>query len=157
MQTQLLSWDAFRAVVRRLQCCGAHAERPSWEEQTGLSDSQITAFRRDLKALADKIDRVNKVFAIGPANYFTVALECGTISEEEEPDFLTRKTIFLGLPNVLRMYEAYLSSFSSLMRQEFGPKRLDFLRFLTIQLVAYVERCTGKPHYEDLTCLLQGG
>jgi len=55
----------------------------------------------------------------------------------------------------MKMYSFHLERFSEFSRSIF--KRRRFMHFETLRLLLYVKESTDRPHYEDLSTLLNAG
>jgi len=141
-------------------CDVAHRAKRKWTKSTtgspnppmvNLTESELRKLPSALTRLAIKVEQANHAYAVGPANFFRVAkLNPGTESRSRVP-----ARIYEALPNVMRCYAADLRMYSQWMRSQFGPKKIDLLRFCLVNMVAYVKSKTGSPNYAAVTHLLK--
>ena len=59
------------------------------------------------------------------------------------------------LPEIMRVYARHLEQFSEWTRRLL--KHFTFSHLETLQLLVYVEKCTGSPRYEEISNLLRDG
>lgn len=76
------------------------------------------------------------------------------------PDRLRRgwvqqAAVYRTTPKLLRLLAGHLRVAEEWLQEYFGPRKIDTFRSSVIQLLQYVDTCTGSPHYEEVSELLE--
>jgi hypothetical protein len=132
-------------------CEVAYWPKRSIYDTYGTIASEVKELPDELEELAGKIDRTND-FLSSFRSAVVIDNDQAPIKERERERH--KSAIYKHLPRTLRVFAADMRTAFEWINPQFGPKRYDSLRANVLELLQYVDRSTGSPHYEHLADIL---
>lgn len=121
-------------------CTIAFADQRYSLHPDDMSPVQLKRLTKDLRSLADLVDRVNRT-AMNPK------LDILSAPPDPNRDPIRKRVanLYDRLPSIMRVYSFHLERFSKFNKALL--KRMTSVHFLTVRLLLYVEESTGSPRY----------
>lgn len=139
----LLSWVT--VAVDRSQ------EPFSIYEASGTTKAALVKLPNKLEKIAGEIEAAQ----VYVGNYMRYIFENPKQSEQVRSRFRFQFEVYQNMPKLLRTLAKDLREINVRVSKNFGPKRFDFFRFFVVQLLQHVETSTKKPHYQEVSELLE--
>jgi len=120
-------------------------------DSTGTSPSRLAKIPDELEDLAPRLESVGTILE---RVWWSRYLDNSSLSEEMRADCRRNVSLYKRIPELLRVLAIDIRDANSWL-QHFSPKRFDSLRQSVLQLFQYVQKTTKKPHYADISALLE--
>jgi hypothetical protein len=131
-------------------CTIAVSFREEFLDLGDISTGDLKRLTRDLLALAELVERVNRTLLHPKIDILSSPPDTGRDPVRKHMAYLYDK-----LPFTMRVYSVHLERFSKVSRAIL--KRMTLAHFETLRVLLYVKERTGRPRYDDLSNLLTAG
>ena len=126
-------------------------QRKSIYELHGVSQAALVKLPERLEKIAGDLEAVNPLLG----NYVqALFVENPDLSDQVRSGWRRKAAFYQDAPKVLRSLAIDLRAAHARISECFAPKRYDFFRHMVLDLLDYVNSCTGSPHYQEVADLL---
>lgn len=117
----------------------------------GVSRSALIKLPESLEEISRELESVNPLLG----HY----IQANFVENPNRPDqvrthWRQQAAVYRTTPKLLRLLAGHLRVAEEWLHDTFGPKRFDTFRKSVLELLQYVDTCTGNPHYEEVADLL---
>lgn len=117
----------------------------------GVSRSALSKLPESLEKLSHELELVNPLLGQYIQANFVENPNC---PDQVRTQWRQQAAVYRTTPKLLRLLAGHLRVAEEWLHDTFGPKRFDTFRKSVLELLQYVDTCTGNPHYEEVADLL---